>query len=129
MSKPTIIKLAPWVIGVMCLAAASLFGMSWYFYFYGTSYLARYAGMAIAAFAIAAAADSIASKIILDGDTMHIISLMKRRSFPRADFLYAKVEKGAVAIRRKEGGWMILPGTGRDPVSVRDTVHAWITQA
>jgi hypothetical protein len=128
MSKPTIIKLAPWAIGAMCLAAVSLFGMSWYFYFHGSSYVMRYAGMVIAAFAIAAAADAVASKIILDGDTMHIVSLMKRRSFPRSEFVSAQVDRGAVVLKRREGGWVILPGTGRDPLAVRNTLHAWITQ-
>jgi hypothetical protein len=126
MPKPTVIKLAPWVIGAMCLAAVSLLGMSWYFFFYGTSYVMRYAGMAIAAFAIAAAADAIASKIILDGDTMHIVSLMRRRSFPRSEFVSAQVNRGAVVLKRKEGGWVILPGTGRAPLAVRDTLQTWL---
>jgi hypothetical protein len=120
--------MAPWVIGAIALAALSFLGMSSYFFFYGDSYLLRYVGMAAAAFALAATADAIASRIVLDGETMYVISLMHRRSFPRSEFAYAKVEGGAVALKRKEGGWVILPGTGQDALSVRNTVHAWITR-
>lgn len=121
--------MARWAIGAISAAAVSFLGMSAYFFFYGDSYLLRYFGMAMAAFAIAAAADAIASRIVLDGDTMHVISLMRRRSFPRSEFAYAKVEKGAVALKRKEGGWVIMPGTGQDPHVVGTAIHAWITGA
>lgn len=129
MSKPVTIRMAPWVLAAICMAALAFLGMSAYFYFYGTSYVARYIGMAVAAFALAAAADAIASRIVLDDDTMHVISLMRRRSFPRSEFAYAKVERGAVALKRKDGGWVILPGTGRDPLALQNTIHAWITRA
>ena len=118
--------MAPWVIGAICLAALSFLGMSSYFYFYGDSYLLRYASMALTAFAMAAAADAMASRIVLDGDTMHVNSLMRRRSFPRADFVSAQVDGGAVVLKRKAGGWLIMPGTGRDALSVRNTIDAWI---
>lgn len=119
--------MAPWVIAAIGAAALAFLGMSSYFFFYGDSYLLRYVGMAVAAFALAATADAVASRIVLDGETMHVISLMRRRSFPRSEFAYAKVEGGAVALKRKEGGWLILPGTGQDALSVCNTIHAWIT--
>lgn len=124
--KPTTIRMAPSVIGALCLAALSLLGMSWYFFFSGDSYLLRYAGAALAALAIAAAADAVASKIVLDGDTMLIVSLMRRRQFRRSEFVSVQVEGGAVVLKRSEGGWVILPGTGQNAQSVRDTVDAWI---
>ena len=120
--------MAPWVIGAIGLAALSFLGMSSYFFFYGDSYLLRYAGMALAAFALAAAADAAASKIVLDGDTMQVVSLMRRRAFPRADFTGAKIDGGVVVLKRREGGWLVLPGTGRDALSVRNTIHAWIVR-
>lgn len=126
MSKPTTIRMAPWVLAAIGASAAAFLGMSSYFFFYGDSYLLRYAGMAAAAFALAATADAIASRIVLDGDTLYVNSLMKRRSFHRGDFLYAKVERGVVALRRKEGGWLLLPGTGHDVLSVRNRIDAWI---
>jgi len=129
MSKPITIRMAPWVIGAICLAALSFLGMSSYFFFYGDSYLLRYVGTALAALAIAAAADASASKIVLDGDTMHISSLMRRRSFQRSEFVSAQVDGAAVVLKRKEGGWVILPGTGQNALSVRNTIHAWVTRA
>ena len=128
MNKPVTIRMAPWVIGAICVAALSLLGMSSYFYFYGDSYLLRYVGMAVAAFAIAAAIDAVASRIVLDGDTLHVKSLMRRRTFPRSEFVSAQVDGGVVVLKRKEGGWVILPGTGQNALSVRNTIHAWITR-
>ncbi len=120
--------MAPWVIGAIGLAALSFLGMSSYFFFYGDSYLLRYAGMALAAFAMAAAADAAAAKIVLDDDTLHVVSLMRRRSFPRSEFEAAKIDGGVVVLKRKEGGWVILPGTGQNALSVRTTIHAWIVR-
>lgn len=128
MNKPVTIRMAPWVIGAICVAALSLLGMSSYFYFYGDSYLLRYVGMAVAAFAIAAAIDAVASRIVLDGDTLHVKSLMRHRTFPRSEFVSAQVDGGVVVLKRKEGGWVILPGTGQNALSVRNTIHAWITR-
>lgn len=125
----TTIRMAPWVIAALAVAALSFLGVSSYFFFYGDSYVLRYFGMVVAAFALAATADAIASRIVLDGDTLHVISLMRRRSFPRSEFSYAKVDRGAVALKRKEGGWIILPGTGRDAAAVGHAIHAWITRA
>ncbi len=121
--------MAPWVIAAIAASAAAFLGMSSYFFFYGDSYVLRYAGMAAAAFALAATADALFSRIVLDGDAMHVNSLMKRRSFARADFLYAKVECGVVALRRKDGGWLLLPGTGYDPLLIRNRIDAWIKRA
>ena len=121
--------MAPWAIAAICVAALAFLGMSAYFFFYGDSYLMRYVGMALAAFAIAAAADAAASRIVLEDDTLHVNSLMRRRSFPRSDFVSAQVDGGAVVLKRREGGWVILPGTGQNAQSVRNTIHAWVTRA
>jgi len=129
MGKPVTIRMAPWVIAAICMAALAFLGMSGYFFFYGDSYLLRYMGMALAAFAIAAAADAAASRIVLEDDTLHVNSLMRRRSFPRSDFVSAQVDGGAVVLKRREGGWVILPGTGQNAQSVRNTIHAWVTRA
>jgi len=127
--KPITIRMAPWVLAAVCGAAVAFLAMSSYFYFYGESYLLRYAGMAMAAFAIAAAADAVASRIVLDGETMHVNSLMRRRVFPRSDFVAAQVSSGTVVLKRKAGGWLIMPGTGHDALSVRDTLDAWIKRS
>ncbi len=126
---PITIRMASWVLVAIGAAALAFLGMSSYFFFYGDSYLLRYAGMVVAAFAIAAAADAIASKIVLEPDTMHVVSLMRRRSFPRVEFVSAQVDQGVVVLKRREGGWLIMPGTGQDLLSVRNTLHAWVTGA
>ena len=62
---------------------------------------------------------------------MHVVSLMRRRSFPRSEFAYApRWMAGRVVLKRKEGGWRDLcRGTGQNALSVRNTIHAWITRA
>ena len=126
---PITIRMASGVLAAIGAAALAFLGMSSYFFFYGDSYLLRYAGMVVAAFAIAAAADAIASQIVLEPDTMHVVSLMRRRSFPRVEFVSAQVDQGVVVLKRREGGWLIMPGTGQDLLSVRNTLHAWVTGA
>lgn len=128
MDRPITIRMAPWVLAAICLAAICFIAMSSYFYFYGDSYLLRYAGLVMAAFAIAAAAEAVASRMVLDHDTLHVNSLMRRRAFPRSDFVSAQVDRGVVVLKRRAGGWLILPATGQDALSVRNTLHAWITQ-
>lgn len=128
MDKPVTIRMAPWVVTAICAAAAAFLAMSSYFYFYGTSYLLRYAGMAMAAFAMAAAADAVASRIVLDRDTLHVNSLMRRRAFPRSDFVAAQLSGGTVVLKRKAGGWLIMPGTGHNALAVRNTLDAWLKQ-
>ena len=97
-----------------------------YFFFQGDSYLLRYGGMVFAAFALAVAIDAATAKIVMDDDTIHISSLTRKRAFPRADFVSATAERGAVALKLKAGGWLILPNTGHDALRIRNIVDAWI---
>ena len=43
----------------------------------------------------------------------------------RGDFESAKVDGGAVCLKRRDGGWLV-PDTGRNTLAVRNTIHAWI---
>jgi hypothetical protein len=70
--------------------------------------------------------DTFVSKIILEEDRIHIVSIARRRSFPRSDFESAKVEGGHVCLKRLDGKWLVLPGTGSNALSQRNTIHAWI---
>jgi hypothetical protein len=118
--------MAPWVIGAIGTAAVFFFGLAYYFYFHGDSYLMHISGAAIAAFAIAALLDAAASKIVLDPETLLVISLFRRRAFARTDFISAKVDGGVVVLKRKDGAWVILPGTGHDALAIRNRIDAWI---
>ena len=55
-----------------------------------------------------------------------MISLVRKRTYRRADFESAKVDGGAVVLKKRAGGWLMLPDTGANALSVRNTVHAWI---
>ena len=121
--------MAPWVILAVGGAALVFLSGSSYFFFRGDSYLLRYGGMVVAAFASAITIDAISAKIVLDDDTIHISSLTRKRAFPRTDFVSATAEGGAVALKLKAGGWLILPNTGHDALRIRNLVDAWIRRA
>ena len=44
----------------------------------------------------------------------------------RHDFESAKVDGGAVVLKKRDGGWLILPDTGRSALGVRNTIDAWL---
>lgn len=91
------------------------------------SFLLRLVGAAMVAFGIAALLDVVVSKIVLDEDAIHIVSLARRRSYARAEFESVRVEDGSVVLRRRDGSGLVLPGTGQNALSVRNTIHAWIS--
>lgn len=111
----------------MAAIAALLIAMAGtYFFMWGTSLMHKAGGLAAIAFGIAAFVDVMLSRIVLDDETIHVISLIRRRSYPRAEFESAKVDGGVVVLKRRDGGWLKLPDTGTNSLSVRNTVHAWI---
>ena len=86
----------------------------------------RLGGAALVAFGVAGFFDTLVSRIVLDDDAIHVISLVRTRSYPRADLESAKVDGGAVVLKKRAGGWLVLPDTGANALSVRNTIHAWI---
>ena len=83
-------------------------------------------GVALALFGIGGFIDTLVSRIILDEESIRIISIARRRSYPRTEFESAKVDGGAVVLKRRDGGWLKLPSTGANALSVRNTIDAWI---
>jgi hypothetical protein len=94
----------------------------------GDTLLLKGAGVAGILFAVAAFADALVSRIVLDDDALHIISLVHHHTHPRNEFVSAKVDGGQVALKKRDGEWVVLPGTGANALAVRNTVHAWITR-
>ena len=109
------------VIATLLLVSAGVYGalwapVSWY----------RIIGAILALLGLAAFADTWRSRIVLDEDEIRIISLRRTRRHPRSDFESAKVDAGTVALKRKAGGWVVLPATGHNALSVLNTLNAWI---
>ena len=88
--------------------------------------LYRAGGVMLALFGVAGFVDTLVSRIILEEDRLRIISLVRRRNYSRSEFESAKVDGGAVALKKRSGGWLLLPDTGGNALSVRNTMHAWI---
>ncbi len=92
----------------------------------GGSLLYRAVGAFLLVFGVAGFIDVLVSRIVLDEREIRVISLLRARRYPRADFESAKVDGGAVCLKRRDGGWLVLPDTGRNSLAVRNTVHAWL---
>ena len=97
-----------------------------YLALFDTNNVYRAIGAGLALFGVAGFIDVLVSRIVLDEHTIRIVSLVRRRSYARSEFESAKVDGGAVALKRRGGGWLLLPDTGANARSVRNTVDAWI---
>jgi hypothetical protein len=125
-SLPRVFRTAKW-LRILSAIAMLLFGAAGTFYIMsGTALWQRAGGAAFVVFGIAGFIDILVSRIVLDRDSLSVISLVRKRVYPRSDFESAKVDGGAVCLKRRDGGWLVLPDTGAKPLSVRNTIDAWI---
>jgi hypothetical protein len=123
---PRVFRTARWyrifsAIAMVLMGAAGLYPV-----LAGGTLLYRAVGMCVAVFGLAGFIDVMVSRIELDEHEIRLISLVRTRRFPRGDFESAKVDGGAVCLKRRDGGWLVLPDTGRNTLAVRNTIHAWI---
>ncbi|MFA5907598.1 MAG: hypothetical protein WC815_02370 [Vicinamibacterales bacterium] len=127
MSGPRVVfRMAPWVIALILASALSLVWFAWYLFIYGDSFFLRVTSSAMAAFALAATLDALFSRLVLEPETLLVISLFRRRAFARSDFEGAKVDGGVVVLKRKDGAWLVLPNTGGKALAMRNSIDAWI---
>lgn len=117
--------MAPWTIGLSAVAAA-LFLTAAYYLGSSPSLAWRVGAPLLALFGVAGLLDTLVSRIVLDAEELIVISLVRRRRYPRASFVGAKVDGGGVFLQRHDGGWLSLPSTGHNALAVRNTIHAWI---
>ena len=125
-SLPRVFRTATWYRVFVAFAALALCAAGAFYVVNGSVVWQRIGGYALGAFGIAGLVDALVSRIVLESDAIRVISLMRRRSYPRNAFESAKVDGGAVCLKRKDGGWLVLPGTGANVLSARNTIHAWI---
>jgi hypothetical protein len=118
--------MARWYIITSSVATVLLVSAGVYATLWAPALWHRFAGALLALFGAAAFADTLTSRIILDADEIRITSLARTRRYPRTDFESAKADAGTVALKRTAGGWVVLPATGHNALSVRNTVDAWI---
>jgi hypothetical protein len=123
---PRVFRIAGWYKILSAVAMLLFCAVGAYYIAYGSTMLWRGGGVAFALFGIAGFIDVLMSRIELHEESIRVISLVRHRAYPRRDFESAKVDGGVVCLKRKDGGWLILPGTGGNALSVRNTVDAWI---
>jgi len=125
-SLPRVFLMATWYRVFSALATLAICGAGTFYVMNGTALWQRAGGAALIAFGLAGFLDVLISRIVLTADDIQVISLVRKRSYPRADFESAKVDGGAVCLKKRDGGWLALPSTGHNSLSVRNTIHAWI---
>ena len=123
---PRVLRTARWYRVLSALAMLALGGAGTFYIVNGRALWQQIGGAALAAFGVAGFLDVLVSRIVLDRDRISVISLVRTRAYPRSDFESAKVDGGAVCLKRRDGGWLVLPDTGANALSVRNTIHAWI---
>jgi hypothetical protein len=125
-SEPRVFRMAGWFKAASAIAALLMSGAGASFLFGGTRPQHAFYGVALIGFGLGGFIDVLVSRIILDGGTLRVVSLVRRRTYRREEFDSAKVDGGAVVLKRVDGSWLKLPGTGANALSVRNTIHAWI---
>lgn len=125
-SLPRVFRTARWYRILSVFATLALGSAGAFYIVNGRAPWQQLGGAALAAFGVAGFLDVLVSRIVLDHETIQVISLVRKRSHPRSDFDSAKVDGGAVCLKKRDGGWLILPGTGDNALSVRNTIDAWI---
>ena len=121
-----VFRTATWYRALSVFAALAICGAGAYYIINGRAWWQQTGGAAFVVFGVAGFLDVLMSRIVLDDDAIHVISLVQKRSYARSDFESAKVDGGAVCLKRNDGAWLVLPGTGNTALGVRNTIHAWI---
>jgi len=87
-------------------------------------------GLGLAAFALLAAAgflDATVSRLEMDGDSLHVVSLFRRRRYVRSAIVKVQWEGGSgVGLRLSDGSWVELPDLGRNIQGLAHTLRAWL---
>ena len=125
-SLPRVFRTAKWYRILSAFATLALGAAGAFYMVNGRALWQQIGGAALAAFGVAGFLDVLVSRIVLDRETIQVISLVRKRTHPRSDFDSAKVDGGAVCLKKRDGGWLILPGTGDNALRVRNVVDAWI---
>lgn len=123
---PRVFRMAGWVKVLTLIAMVLICSGGAYFLVWGSNPVYRAASGGLIIFGIAGFLDTMVSRVVLDVDAIHFVSLVRRRTYARSDFESAKVEGGAVVLKRRDGGWLAVPSTGTNALSMRNIVHAWI---
>jgi hypothetical protein len=123
---PRVFRTARWYRIFSAIALVLMCAAGLYPFFAGGTPLYRAVGVCLLVFGVAGFIDVMVSRIVLDETEIRVISLVRTRRYPRADLESAKVDGGAVCLKRRDGGWLVLPDTGRNSLAVRNTIHAWI---
>ena len=103
------------------IAVAGLYYARW-----GDTLLLQGVGAAGILFAGAVFADVFISRIVIDDDALHVISLLHKRTYARAEFESVRLDGGQAALKRRDGGWVVLPGAGSTAIALHNALSLWL---
>lgn len=124
-----VFRTATWYRILSAMAAVLFVAAGSFYYSNGTAPWQQAAGVLFALLGVAGFIDILVSRIVLTEDDIQVISLVRTTVYPRSELESAKVDGGAVCVKRRDGSWVILPGTGANALGIRNTIHAWIKRA
>jgi hypothetical protein len=121
-----VFRTAKWYRVLSAFATIAICGAGVFYVMNGTAAWQRAGGAALIAFGLAGFLDVLMSRVVLTADDIQVISLVRTRTYPRSDLESAKVDGGAVCLKKRDGGWLVLPDSGGNALSVRNAIDAWI---
>jgi hypothetical protein len=121
-----VFRTATWYRVLSAFATIAICGAGVFYVMNGAATWQRAGGAALIAFGLAGFLDVLISRVVLTADDIQVISLVRKRTYARSDLESAKVDGGAVCLKKRDGGWLVLPDTAGNALSVRNAIDAWI---
>jgi len=124
--KNKVIRAARWYKITVLVTTALFFGVTFaLLYTQGLSWIAPIF-LSFPVIGILAVYEVISSRVVLDDNSIEVVSLLKRRSFQRSQVAAVKSEGGRVFLEIEGGGRVMLPELGRRSISMSNTIRAWL---
>jgi len=125
----TTFRAAAWLYPILAIGELICLGAAIGAYLSGRAPWEIAVAILLSLFFTAGIIDLAVSRIVLDKDAMRITELLRREAVPKRDIVSAKVDGGLVVLQMRDGSWFKVPGTGRNVLSMNNSIRAWLKDA
>jgi len=122
----TTFRPAAWLYAILAVGELISIGAVIALYLSGRAAWEIAIAILISLFFTAGIVDLAISRIELAKDELQLTELHRRVAVPKRDVASVKVDGGVVVLQMRDGSWFKLPGTGRNTLAMRNSIHAWI---
>ena len=129
MPYQTTFRAAAWLYPILAIGELICLGAAIGAYLSGRAPWEIAVAILLSLFFTAGIIDLAVSRIVLDKDAMRITELLRREAVPKRDIVSAKVDGGLVVLQMRDGSWFKVPGTGRNVLSMNNSIRAWLKDA